>query len=233
MRTPVEYARSAHDEHVMVSAQHTPLVILVHGLWMSGFQLSVIKRRLEADGQLRAVAFSYPTLTGSMSDHVASLLAFSRAQHEQTVHFLGHSLGGLVILRALESTDDLPPGRAVLMGTPSQGSVAARGVARRLPFGKAILGATLCEECIEPAEAPRQWRGHRDIGVIAGSSRLGLGRVLAHLEGDHDGTVRVEETRLPGARDHIVIRTSHTGLLLSAEAVRQAAHFLRTGAFDR
>jgi len=213
------------------SAQEQPLVILVHGLWMSGFQLGAVKRRLEADGRLRTLAFSYPSLTGPMSDHAARLLAFARAQRAATLHFLGHSLGGLVILRALEATDDLPPGRVVLMATPLQGSVAARGVARRLPFGKAILGAAVNEECLDPPA--RQWNGHRDIGVIAGSSRMGLGRVLAHLEGDHDGTVRVEETRLPGAKDHIVIRTSHTGMLLSAEAVRQAAHFLRAGAFQR
>lgn len=207
-----------------------PLVILVHGLWMSGFELGIIRRRLEA-GQLRAATFSYPTLGGSMADHASSLLKFARAQRTQTLHFVGHSLGGLVILRALES-DDLPPGRAVLMGTPSQGSRAARNVARLLPFGKAILGAALSEECLGPADIPpRQWSGHRDIGVIAGSMRLGLGRLLAGLEGDHDGTVRVEETRLPGAKDHIVIAASHTGMLLSAEAVKQTMHFLRTGAF--
>lgn len=209
-----------------------PLVILVHGLWMSGWELGIIKRRLAAD-QLRAAIFSYPTLRGSMRDHASSLLKFARAQRAQTLHFVGHSLGGLVILRALES-DDLPPGRVVLLGTPSQGSRAARDVARRLPFGETILGPALHEECIEPADIPlRRWSGRRDVGVIAGSMRLGLGRLVADLEGDHDGTVLVEETRLPGAKDHIVIATSHLGMLLSAETVTQVKHFLRAGAFQR
>ena len=62
---------------------------------------------------------------------------------------------------------------------------------------------------------------------------LGLGRLFAQLDSDHDGTVMVEETKLPGAKDHIVLSTSHTGMLLSADVAEQAAHFLRNGRFDR
>jgi hypothetical protein len=206
-------------------------VILVHGLWMAGFALDVLKHRLESDHAFRAVAFSYPTVAGSMSDHVRSLLDFAAAQKAERLHFVGHSLGGLVILRALELTDDLPPGRAVLIGTPSQGSKAAQGVARWLPFGKAILGAAVNEEIL--GFTPREWRGHREVGVIAGSMGMGLGRLFAHLDTEHDGTVTVEETRLPGAKDHIIVSTSHTGMLFSAEVADQAAHFLQDGRFSR
>lgn len=215
------------------SKQHgaLPLVVLVHGLWMSGFELRVLKHRLEADGSYRAVAFSYPSLTGTINDHVRALLDFAREQDVQQLHFVGHSLGGIVILRALQLTDDLPPGRAVLLGTPSQGSKAAQGVARILPFGKAILGAAVNAEIVE--FEPREWRGHRDVGVIAGSMGLGLGRLFADLNADHDGTVLVEETLLPGAKDHITLSTSHTGMLFSAEVAEQAGYFLRNGSFRR
>ena len=90
--------------------------VLVHGLWMSGFQLQVLRHRLEAGGQLRVLAFTYPTVSGSMSDHVRKLLDFAHAQDVAELHFVGHSLGGLVILRALQLTDDLPPGRAGVVG---------------------------------------------------------------------------------------------------------------------
>jgi pimeloyl-ACP methyl ester carboxylesterase len=205
-------------------------VLLVHGLWMSGFELGVLKHRIEADPQFQAVAFSYPSLTGTMSDHVRALVDFARAQKTERLHFIGHSLGGLVILRALQLTDDLPPGRAVLLGTPLQGSRAAQGVAR-LPFGKMILGAAVNEEIVECAS--RQWSGRRDVGVIAGSMGMGLGRLFANLNADHDGTVLVEETQLPGCSDHLVLSTSHTGMLFSAEVAEQAAHFLREGKFRR
>jgi hypothetical protein len=208
----------------------TATVILVHGLWMSGFELGVLKRRIEADPQFRAVAFSYPSLTGTMSDHVRALVEFAREQQAERLHFIGHSLGGLVVLRALQLTDDLPPGRSVLLGTPSQGSRAAQGVAR-LPFGKMILGAAVNEEIV--AWSPREWGGRRDVGVIAGSMGMGLGRLFANLNADHDGTVLVEETHLPGCCDHLILPTSHTGMLFSAEVAEQAAHFLRDGKFKR
>ena len=208
-----------------------PLVILVHGLWMSGFELGVIKHRLESGARLRAVPFSYPSIHGAMSEHVRSLIDFARAQKVDELHFVGHSLGGLVILRALELTDDLPPGRAVLLGSPCQGSKAAQGVARILPFGKALLGAAVNAECIDFSR--REWSGRRDVGVIAGSMGMGLGRLFAHLDAEHDGTVLVEETRLPGAKDHIVLGVSHTGMLFSGEVAEQAAQFLQTGSFRR
>ena len=222
-----------HLNSAATSGPSRATVVLVHGLWMNGFQLKVLQHRLATTGNFRVVSYSYPTLSGGISDHVRGLLEFARKQSTHELHFVGHSLGGLVILRALEVTDDLPPGRAVLLGTPSQGSRAAQGIARVIPFGKAILGAALNAECIECTS--REYSGHREVGVIAGSMRLGLGRLFANFESgrDHDGTVLVEETYLPGAKDHIVLSTSHSGMVFSAEVAEQAVCFLRQGAFRR
>jgi pimeloyl-ACP methyl ester carboxylesterase len=206
------------------------LVILVHGLWQSGLELFVMRRRLQADGSMRAQFFSYPTVVGTMSNHVRRLIDCARAHKAEQLHFVGHSLGGLVVLRALEITDDLPPGRAVLLGSPLQGSRTAQSLAR-LPFGRALLGGALTQECVE--WSPREWSGRREVGVIAGSMGFGVGRLLANLDTEHDGTVLVEETRLPGAKDHIVVPASHTGLLLSAQVATQTRHFLEHGTFDR
>lgn len=227
---PCESTIAASDMTINPESAAPATVVLVHGLWMSGFELGVLKHRLEGTGELRASAFSYPSLAGCMNDHASSLAAFARTLHVARLHFVGHSLGGLVILRALELAPDLPPGRAVLLGTPAQGSRAAQGVAR-LPFGRTLLGLAVTEECID--YAPREWKGTREIGVIAGSMGLGLGRLFAELNTDHDGTVLVEETHLPGAKDHIVLSTSHTGMLFSAEVAEQAAFFLKEGTFRR
>jgi pimeloyl-ACP methyl ester carboxylesterase len=206
------------------------LVILVHGLWQSGLELFVMRRRLQADGSLRALFFTYPTVVGTMSNHVRRLIDCARAHKAEQLHFVGHSLGALVVLRALEITDDLPPGRAVLLGPPLQGSRTAQSLAR-WPFGRALLGGALTQECVE--WSPRQWSGRREVGVIAGSLGLGVGRLLANLDTVHDGTVLVEETRLPGARDHIVLPASHTGMLVSARVAAQTRHFQEHGAFER
>jgi pimeloyl-ACP methyl ester carboxylesterase len=206
------------------------LAILVHGLWQSGLEFFVIRRRLQADGSMRALSFSYPTVVGSMSNHVRRLIECARAHKAERLHFVGHSLGGLVVLRALEVTDDLPPGRAVLLGSPLQGSRTAQSLAR-IPFARALLGGALTEECVD--WAPREWSGRREVGVIAGSVGLGVGRLVANLDDAHDGTVLVEETRLPGAKDHLVVATTHTGLLISAEVAEQTRHFLDRGMFKR
>jgi hypothetical protein len=208
------------------------LAILVHGLWMRGPALTVIKRRLEADRSLRALLFSYPTIVGSMSDHVRRLLDFAHAHahRSERLHFVGHSLGGLVILKALSVTDDLPPGRAVLLGSPLQGSRTVQRLVR-MPLGRTLLGGALVEECVDCP--PREWSGRRDVGVIAGSMGFGMGRVFGNLGTEHDGTVTVEETRLPGAKDHIVVAASHTGMLLSAEVAAQTRYFLEHGNFSR
>lgn len=229
-RTLRTHGRPEHN--ILSSASHPPAtIVLVHGLWMSGFQLRILQHRLESAGNFRVVPYSYPTVSGGMSDHVRGLVELAHKQAVGELHFVGHSLGGLVILRALEFTDDLPPGRAVLLGTPSQGSRAAQSVARVIPFGKAILGQAMNAECIDCE--PREYSGHRDVGVIAGSMGLGLGRLFANLPGDHDGTVLVEETYLPGSKDHIVLSISHTGMVFSAEVAEQASWFLRAGSFKR
>jgi hypothetical protein len=70
------------------------------------------------------------------------------------------------------------------------------------------------------------------IGVIAGCVPHGLGALFAGFDGEHDGTVAVAETHLPGVADHIVVHASHSGLLFSTEAVEQAIAFLRYGHFQ-
>src|SRR5690606_34850824 len=137
-----------------------------------------------------------------------------------------HSLGGLVALATLERHPELPVGRIVCLGSPLRGSAAAAGVASHA-WGAFALGhsAQLLKEGCGPCTAGRE------VGVVAGRMALGLGRRFGHLAGQNDGTVAVEETRLEGLADHVTIDASHTGLLFSAEAARQAIAFLREGHF--
>lgn len=199
--------------------------------------MAPLRSRLVNDFQFAAEPFSYASVSGSMVDHVKALREFAQGHRADRLHFIGHSLGGLVVLKLLEATADLPPGRAVLLGSPLQGSRAAQGLAR-WPLGRAMLGITMRDEflpaeSLEPQSPARIWDGRREVGVIAGSAGLGLGRLVASLDGDNDGTVMVAETQLPGAKDHIVLPVTHTGMLFSAEVGRQCAEFLRTGKFAR
>jgi pimeloyl-ACP methyl ester carboxylesterase len=208
------------------------VVVYVHGLWLSGLEGAWLRRRLAQDISAETVAFSYPSVVADARANARALAEFLGAIRADAVHLVGHSLGGLVILKYFEdeAATHFPPGRVVLLGSPLRGSRAARGLAR-VPFGRKILGRSAGEELLVPRE--RGWDGHRDIGVIAGDLGVGLGRLVGTGAEPSDGTVLVEETRLDGATDHLVMRVSHSGMLFSAAVAKQAGAFLRTGAFER
>ena len=155
-----------------------------------------------------------------------SMLWLAKRLRDRPGHVLAHSLGGLVTLSALEFEPDLPVSRVVCLGSPLRGSAAAQTLAEQA-WSKPYLGrsARLLRSGCQP------WRGRADVGVVAGSTPLGLGRYFGRFDGDNDGTVSVDETRLPGLADHAVIPTSHTGLLFSPDAVQLAVGFFRDGRF--
>lgn len=206
------------------------IIILVHGLWMTGIELAVMRHRLQTEYGFSCVLFSYASVTGSMTDHVQKLGELARAQHAEKLHFVGHSLGGIVTYKLLESTHDLAPGRAVFMGSPLQGSTAATAMTR-WTLGRVAVGEEVRKELTEGQ--PRHWDGRRDIGIIAGSVNRGVGRFFSQALSDHsDGTVLIDETKLDGAKDHIVLPVTHTSMVFSPGVTAQVAHFLRNGSFD-
>jgi pimeloyl-ACP methyl ester carboxylesterase len=202
-------------------------VVLVHGLWVHGAVMLLLNRRISRAGY-RVLAYSYPTVKLSLTENAQRLARYCRDIAAPRLHFVGHSLGGLVVLRMLELEGGLPPGRVVLAGMPFTGSFAAHRLLR-LPGGRAALGRSLAEWLT--AKRSHQGGG-RDIGVVAGSLSLGLGSIVApDLPRPSDGVVSVAETALPGMRDRIVLHVSHTGMLISGAVARQICAFLRDGAF--
>lgn len=205
-------------------------IILVHGLWMTGIELAVMRHRLHTDYGFGCVLFSYASVTGSMTDHIARLRELAQAQQCDKLHFVGHSLGGVVTYKLLESTHDLPPGRAVLLGSPLQGSTAVSAMTQ-WTLGRVAVGDEVRHALTEGH--PRHWDGRRDIGIVAGSVNMGFGRFFSNdLTSNSDGTVRIEETYLDGAKDHIVLPVTHTSMVFSPLVAMQVARFLRDGAFD-
>jgi pimeloyl-ACP methyl ester carboxylesterase len=210
------------------------LVVYVHGLWLNGWESTLLRKRLSQDLQCPAVSFPYPS-GADLAANAGALGEFIGRCNAPTLHLVGHSMGGLVILELFERMEsgrvaiELPPGRVVLLGSPVRGSRAARRVAR-LPLGLRMLGRTACEVLL-PQREPI-WQGTRDLGVIAGNLPLGFGRLVGPYNEPNDGTVLVAETRLPGARQQITVRVSHSALVYSGSVARQAAAFLRDGRFD-
>ncbi|MBE0614441.1 MAG: alpha/beta hydrolase [Burkholderiales bacterium] len=201
-------------------------VILVHGLWMGGWVMQGLRLRLARRGYA-AELFAYPSMAQSLDEHARRLAACISQLREPVIHLVGHSLGGLVILRCLRNHGEQRIGRIVLMGTPVRACMAG-GRMDGLAGGKHLLGAS--REIWR--NLPEAFRPGCEVGVLAGSRAWGLGRMLIRLPGTNDGVVRLEETEVAGMRDRIVLPISHSGMLVSARAARAVADFLERGAFD-
>ena len=203
---------------------HLPRVLLVHGLLNAAGWLRPLAARLKAQG-FDAELFGYSSLLDGPQRAVPRLIERLRRGHVDAI--VGHSLGGLIALEALREAPDAAVSRVVCLGSPLRGSLAARNLAARA-WTRPLLGrsAGLLQDGLE------RWEGSAEVGLVAGDLARGMGRLFARFEGGSDGTVGLDETRLPGLADHCIVHSSHTGLVFSRDAVAQAAHFLRHGGFE-
>ena len=202
-------------------------VVLVHGLWVNGSEMWLLRRRLQAAGY-QARRFSYSSLTNSPFENSMELNAFVERLDQECIHFVCHSLGGIVIRHLFYHFPQQRPGRVVTLGTPHNGSSAAASLLRRLP-GRLLLGKSILHGLLGPLPP---WPGGHELGSVAGVTRLGLGLLAPGIPQPSDGTVAVAETRLAGMADHIELPASHSSMLFSREVSRQVIHFLQTGRFD-
>jgi pimeloyl-ACP methyl ester carboxylesterase len=194
---------------------------------MNGLETLWIRQRMKSRG-FAPRAFRYESLHASVEQVVDDLSA-ELARLPPPVHLVGHSLGGLMLLKLFEFRPNQPPGRVVLMGSPASGSRAARSVSG-WAIGPSVLGPLALAELVR--DGPRRWTQPRELGVIAGCTSAGLGRLVAELPQPNDGTVAVEETRIEGMTDHVVLPVTHTGMLVSASVAEHVARFLRSGRFQ-
>ena len=211
----------------MTLPDNTGRVVLVHGLWYRAPGMAVMAGRLRRLGWSVSV-FSYPSVARRFDASVRALGRFvAQARVEGgPVHLVGHSLGGLLILRLLQREPGTPPGRVVLVGTPVHGSRTARRLR-----GWPLLGRLLGNSAVPLSRGLDRAPARHPVGVIAGRLPVGASLVTGDLPRPNDGTVSVAETRLTGAADHLELPVSHTGLVLSPRVVAAIDRFLRSGSF--
>ncbi len=211
-------------------------VLFVHGLWMTGAESFLLRRRLAERGWALRV-LPYSSLAEQMDVVARRCARQAIALARRTllpVHLVGHSLGGLVIYRMFEMgvlAADRFSGdfcRVVFMGTPIRGSQCARRLHGAVPTRR-LLGQ-VGVACL-PEGVPGRWDFPPQLGIIAGTAPIGLGHLLARFDGPNDGTVAVAETRLEGAADSIELPVSHTSMCVSRRVAEQVADFLETGRF--
>ncbi len=200
-------------------------VILIHGLYMHGITMQPLSHTLRKIGY-DTHAISYNSLAID-DEKVFRHIDKSIAHHAHNA-LVGHSLGGLIIKRYLESRSPSTEhvSHAVAIGSPLQGASVVNKI-QQLGLG-AVLG-NAAEFGLKTHQD--EWRHPQKLGSIAGTLAIGIRPLLLPDNTASDGTVTVEETKISGMTDHIALSTTHASMLLKPAIAEQIDHFLRHDSF--
>jgi pimeloyl-ACP methyl ester carboxylesterase len=204
-------------------------IVLVHGLWSVGSVDLLKLRKHFSKAGYECHSFNYHVWGKPPADIAVKLHEFIEKIDAPIIHMVAHSFGGIITMHLFDQFPFAKKGRVVLMASPVNGSAVGRRI-RANPMTRWMLGQSHVNGL--SGDVP-QWKGWQDIGVIAGDIPIGLGLITGGPDLPHDGTVSVEETELKGAADSIVMRVSHSGMLMSTPVAEQIVIFLRTGQFDQ
>jgi triacylglycerol lipase len=205
------------------------LVVLQHGLFRTSASVGRLERTLRAHGYA-VLNPGYPSTRGTIESHAERLAAAVEAELRVSaadeVHFVGHSMGGLVIEEYLRRDGAPTPASCVYLGTPHRGAVLA-GLRRHWFLFQWAMGDEAAMQ-LSPGDSLHT----RPIPhvAVAGAVVGDLGEGNPSIPGHDDGTVAVGEAVLLGAA-HVVLPLGHTRLTFADAAIEQVLHFLRRRAF--
>ena len=209
-------------------------IVLLHGLGEGRDSMRPLAEHLRAALDATVISFGYASIAADIETHGRALAeVVGSLPTRGPVSFVGHSLGGIVVRRWLALAGDEQRDRVhrvVMLGPPNQGSQMARmaagiwgvaghvdGAARELVYGWQDVAPHLAvPEC--------------DFGIVAGGKGDDAGYSML-LSGDDDAVVCVAETRLPGARDFLLVPVHHAAMMRSPAVQRATEAFLKTGRF--
>ncbi len=216
------------------------ILLLVHGLGRSRSSMNSLAEKLCTDREVEVINFSYASTRASMNDHALALQSvIEQLPKDCSIDIVAHSLGALVLRRYLfnltgafpDRSSDPPIHRIVMLGPPNNGAELAKKM-RRTGIFAVVMGksATQIADLKSTETALELGVPRVEFGIIAGNGSIGpLTNPL--LAGDNDFFVGVEETRLAGASDFIVLPVAHGFMLSDANVHRAVGSFLDNGYF--
>jgi hypothetical protein len=217
-----------------VSSQVTAdeCVILMHGLARSSSSMERMATALDNSGFL-TVNYGYPS-TEYPIDKLAGGIAnaLTECPNNATVHFVTHSLGGILVRQYLTNNSIENMGRVVMLGPPNRGSHLVDKL-HDVPGYRLINGPAGMQLGTERVSIPNMLGpANFELGVIAGTRSINL-ILSTMLPNPHDGKVSVENTKLDGMADHISLPVTHPFMMKNQKVINQVIYFLKHGAFKR
>ncbi len=205
------------------------VAVLIHGITRSSKCFRAMEPALHAAG-FTTLGFDYPSTQVTIPECAKYLRQFLESlDGVEEIHFVVHSMGGLVVRAALAEHQDPRIRRMVMLGVPNLGARMANLVKNFFAF-KMIFGPA-GQQLVEEAAGliPGLPTPNFEFAVVAGARGTPDG-FNPLIPGDDDGTVSVAATRLPGAADFLTVPVLHSFLMSNTDVIAACRRFLETGA---
>jgi pimeloyl-ACP methyl ester carboxylesterase len=208
------------------------IVVLVHGLGRGKSIMVPLQTRLEKAGFSTAL-IDYHSINRTpeqILEEVTKQIDTIQIDSDQTIHFVGHSLGGLIIRAYLDSNKIKNLGKVILIGSPNKGTPFVDRF--RDAWWLKLVGPAASSLGTDSKSFPRSLRPpYYPVGIIAGISRTINNDDF--IPGEDDGIVPVESTKIEGMKDFILVEVSHSALPQNELVAEQTIEFLKNGTFKK
>lgn len=209
-------------------------VILLHGLCRTKSSMANMEKALQAAGFI-VENIEYPSRTAGIDQladaTISNALARATFRNCRRIHFVTHSLGGILVRSYFSRHTNPRLGRVVMLGPPNQGSEVVDNLGswwmfRKLngPAGNQLgTGTNSTPNRLGPVNF--------ELGVIAGDRSINwINSLMIHNR--DDGKVSIERTRVQGMKEHLVVHVSHPYLMKREKVIEPTIRFLQTGSFS-